>query len=331
MMRLNLSKFFIIAACVTALNWNEKASAQTQGEWQPKQPVEFVIMGGSGGGADKAARTLIDIIEKKQLASVAFKPVNMPENSGGDGLRYLKSKKADDHTIMFTLNSFYTTPLKQPELGINIEEMTPIARMAEDTFLLWISADKNDIQSLEDFIAAAKQNAQSWTMGGTGTDSEDNLLTDYLNAQFQMKMAYKSFNGGGEVAEQLAAKTIDSTVNNPSEQQALYGEGKTKPIVSFTTERLASFPDTPTLKELGYDFEYLMQRSVVGSPEMSQEAQAYYSNIFQKVFESPEWQEYRKVNSLQGDFLTGTALMEYWVKQRNIHRVMLQVMELMRN
>ena len=99
--------------------------------------------------------------------------------------------------------------------------------------------------------------------------------------------------------------------------------GTTVPLAAFTPDRLAMFPDTPTFKELGQDFVYFMQRSVVGAPGMSDEAAAYYQDLFKKVFDSPEWAEYRTKKSLQGDFLAGAALMDYWMNEREIHRQML--------
>jgi tripartite-type tricarboxylate transporter receptor subunit TctC len=66
-----------------------------------------------------------------------------------------------------------------------------------------------------------------------------------------------------------------------------------------------------------------MQRSVVGAPGMSPEAAAFYQDVFKKVYESAEWQEYMKTKSLRGDFLTGEGLMEYWKKGRALHEKML--------
>jgi tripartite-type tricarboxylate transporter receptor subunit TctC len=327
-MRHASSIFIAMLAIGQASFWTSAASAQGAGQWKPEKPIEMVIMGGKGGGADKAGRALIEIIEKHKFAPVPVTAVNKPGESGGEGLRYLKKKAGDNHTLMFTLNSFYTTPLKQPDLGVNIEEMAPIARMAEDTFLLWVHADRKDINTLDDFINAA--NAGPWTMGGTGKDSEDSLLTDFLNARLQLKMGYKSHEGGGEVAEELIAKKVDSTVNNPSEIGNFFEDGKAKPIVAFTAQRLGAFPNTPTLAELGHNFEYLMQRSVAGAPHMSEAARAYYSDLFKKVYDSEEWQSYRQKNSLQGEFLSGKSLMSYWVKQRDTHQIMLKVMALLK-
>lgn len=292
-------------------------------EFQPKKPIEFVVMAGKGGGADKAVRLMQSIIAKHNMAPVPVTPINKPGGTGAEALVYLKGKKGDDHTIMFTLNSFYTTPLRQPALGVDITEFTPVARMAEDTFLLWVNSDRKDINNVDDFVKAAKAKGSDWIMAGTGKASEDNLLTDFLNTAYGLKMKYVPYKGGGKVAKELAGNNADSTVNNPSEQLGFYEAGTTKPLAAFTPERLPMFKDTPTFKELGQDMVYFMQRTVVGAPGMSKEAEAYYVDLFTRVFNSSEWQEYRTKKSLQGDLLTGKALMDYWKREREIHKNML--------
>ena len=219
--------------------------------WEPQKPVEFVVMAGKGGGADKAVRLMQSIIAKNKMAPVPFTPINKPGGTGAEALVYLKGKKGDNHTIMFTLNSFYTTPLRQPGLKVNIEEFTPVMRMAEDTFCLWVHSDRKDINSVDDFVKAAKAKGNGWIMAGTGKASEDNLLTDFLNSAYGLKMKYVPYKGGGKVAKELAGKNADSTVNNPSEQLGFFEAGTTKPIACFTPERIDLFKDAPTFKELG--------------------------------------------------------------------------------
>jgi tripartite-type tricarboxylate transporter receptor subunit TctC len=260
------------------------------------------------------------------MAPVPFTPVNKPGGSGAEALVHLNNKKGDNHTIMFTLNSFYTTPLRQPGLGVDIETFTPIARMAEDTFLLWVHSDRKDINDVADFVRAARNKGSKWIMAGTGKNSEDNLLTDFLNTAYDLNMKYVPYKGGGKVAKELAGKNADSTVNNPSEQLGFYEAGTTKALAAFTDDRLPLFPDAPTFKELGSDMVYYMQRTVVGAPGMSKEAADYYVDLFTKVFNSPKWQEYRTKKSLQGDLLTGDALMSYWKTERDVHEVMLKKM-----
>ena len=294
--------------------------------WEPQKPVEFVVMAGKGGGADKAVRLLQSIIASENMAPVPFTPVNKPGGSGAEALVHVNGKKGDNHTIMFTLNSFYTTPLRQPGLGVDITTFTPVARMAEDTFLLWVHSDRKDINNVDDFVKAAKAKGSSWIMAGTGKNSEDNLLTDFLNTAYDLDMKYVPYKGGGKVAKELAGKNADSTVNNPSEQLGFYEAGTTKALAAFTDDRLPLFPDAPTFKELGSDMVYYMQRTVVGAPGMDPAAAAYYTELFTKVFNSAKWQEYRTKKSLQGDLLTGDALMSYWKKERDVHEGMLRKM-----
>jgi tripartite-type tricarboxylate transporter receptor subunit TctC len=257
------------------------------------------------------------------MAPVPVTPINKPGGTGAEALVYMKGKTGDNHTIMFTLNSFYTTPLRQPALGVDITTFTPVARMAEDTFLLWVNSDRKDINSVADFVKAAKAKGNDWIMAGTGKASEDNLLTDFLNTAYGLDMKYVPYKGGGKVAKELAGNNADSTVNNPSEQLGFFEAGNTKPLAAFTPERLPMFKDTPTFGELGQDMVYFMQRTVVGAPGMSDEAKAYYVDLFTRVFNSDEWQGYRTKKSLQGDLLTGQELMDYWKNEREIHKNML--------
>ena len=282
-------------------------------------------MAGKGGGADKAVRFIQSIIAKNKLSSKPFTPVNKPGGSGAEALVHVKNAKDPDHTLMFTLNSFYTTPLLQPGLGIDIKTFTPVGRMAEDTFLLWVHKDSG-ITTIDQFVKAAKAKGNAWIMAGTGKKSEDNILTDFLNKAYGLNMKYVPYKGGGRVAKELAGKNADSTVNNPSEQLGFFQAGKTVPIGAFTPKRLPLFKNAPTFKEMGKDFVYYMQRTVVGAPGQSKEAVAYYQGLFKKIFNSKEWQGYMKKKSLQGDFLTGDALMSYWLREKAIQKAILMKM-----
>jgi putative tricarboxylic transport membrane protein len=299
--------------------WLAAFVAPPAAAWEPSKPVQFIVMAGEGGGADRATRFLIDVIAKNKLSPVAFEVINQPNRSGADALAGMLARSGDDHVILFTLNSFYTTPLNLAELGIDIAKFTPIARLAEDAFVLWVHKDRTDINTIDDFVHAAKAKGDKWAMAGTGHDAEDEMLTDFLNASYDLDMKYIEKGGGGEVAEELTQKRADSTVNNPAEQAELYAKGVSKPIVVFTPARLKAYPAVPTLRETGMDFTYFMQRSVAGPPAMSAEAREWYQKLFRSLFDGPEWKAYREKNSLSGEFLSGPALMSYWLAEREKH------------
>ena len=299
------------------------AIAGTAMAWEPKKPIDFVIMAGKGGGADKMARLMQAIVEESNLAGQPLVPVNKSGGSGAEALQHMKTAKDPDHTIMVTLNSFFTTPLRQPGLGVDIMKFAPIGRMAEDTFVLWVHKDEG-VSNFDEFLAEAKKRGNKWVMGGTGKNSEDNIITDFLNSNYGLDIKYIPYKGGGAVAKDLAGQQIDSSVNNPSEALGFYESGDVIPLVAFTDERLALFPDTPTLKELGGEFSYFMQRSVVGAPGMSDDALAYYNNLFQNVFETDKWQGYRTKKALLGEKIQGADLKAYWDTQRNRHETILK-------
>ena len=291
--------------------------------WQPNKPIDFIIMAGKGGGADKMARLMQGIVEKESLAERPLVPVNKSGGSGAEALMAAKSARDPDHTIMVTLNSFYTTPLRQPGLEVDVLTFAPVARMAEDTFLLWVHADTG-ITTFEQWLDVAREQGSKWVMGGTGSNSEDNIITDFLNTNYGLSMKYIPYKGGGAVAKDVAGKQINSSVNNPSEAIGFWQSGDMVPLVAFTNERLPMFPEVPTLREKGGEFSYFMQRSVVGAPGMSEEARAYYTELFTKVYNSEDWQAYKSKKSLMGDLMSGDQLSDYWRNQRDNHEQILR-------
>lgn len=304
---MNLVKTLAVSALAVAVS-----APAAFAEWQPRKPVEFIIMAGTGGGADQIARLLQGLIEKKDLSPRPFIPINKPGGSGAEALRYLQDKAGDDHTIMMTLNSFYTTPIIQDDLGVDVTQFTPIGLMAMDTFLLWVNTEREDITDLDSYIAAVKGAGLDWKVGGTGSGQEDSVLTAMMEAAFDYDVTYIPFDGGGTVAKNLIGNQIDSTVNNPAEQMEFFRAGNSKPLVQFTDERMAAFPDTPTAKELGVDIEYYMQRSVNGPPGMSAEAVAWYTELFGELFASEEWQDFCKSDGLTCDnFMNGADLASF--------------------
>ena len=296
------------------------------GAWEPKKPVEFVIMAGKGGGADRLSRLIQGIIEKNKFASKPFVPVNKGGGSGAEALVYLKQHKGDPHVIMATLNSYYLTPLRQPNLGIDIAKFTPIARMAEDTFQLWVHRESG-IHTVDEYVKAVKKEGGKWKMGGTGKGIEDSLVTAMLEKKFGLKVTYVPYKGGGKVAKELVGKHISSTVNNPSEQAGFWDAGKTIPLASFTPTGKVKGPfgKILTFEELGYgtDMVYYMQRSIIAPEGIPADVQAFYVDVFDKVYKTDQWQTYMNKKGLIPGWLTGSALTKYFVEELEAHRKLL--------
>ena len=289
-------------------------------------------MAAPGGGSDKAVRFMVELIKKHQLAPITITPMNKHTGLGAEAFTYFLKAPDPDHILLMNAKTFYMVALRRPELKVNISLFTPIALMGTDVFLLWVHGDRQEINTMADFVKAVqakkKETGQDWVMAGSGADSEDSMLTGLLNAKYKLTMKYLPCASGAEVARNLLEKKANSTLNNPSEVIEPYRSHTAKPIVTFSAQRLPAFPDTPTLIETGDNFSHDMPRVVAGPPGMSQEAQLFYARLFKKVYSTPEWQAYRQEKSLSGKFITGPALTEYWQNHIVVRRNMLSVIDM---
>jgi tripartite-type tricarboxylate transporter receptor subunit TctC len=290
--------------------------------WQPKRPIDFTIMAGPGGGADQIARFVQSVAEAKDLTNRPLIPTNRGGGSGAEALLHLKDARDADHTLMVTLNSFYTTPIRQEALGVDIETFTPITMMGVDPFVLWVHKD-SDITTFEEYVAVVKEMNGEFVMGGTGSGQEDSIVIAYMSAAYDLNIKYIPYDGGGAVAKDLAGKQIMATVNNPAEAKGFYEAGEFVPLLAFSDERMEAYPDVPTMKEKGHDFSYYNQRAIVGAPGMSDEAAAYYREVFGKVYDSEEWQNYLTSESLSPLPMDEAETRAYWATQVENHRTLL--------
>ena len=283
-------------------------------------------MAGPGGGADQIARFVQSVAEKNDMTRRPLVPNNKGGGSGAEALIHLKGASDPDHTILVTLNSFFTTPLRQDNLGIDIQTFTPIAMMGVDPFVLWVHKDSG-ITDFDQYVEQVKSMNGEFVMGGTGAGQEDSIVIAYMSGAYGLDIKYIPYDGGGAVAKDLAGKQIMATVNNPAEAKGFYEAGDFVPLVAFSDERLPAYPDVPTMKEMGHDFSYYNQRAVVGAPGMSEEAAAYYQELFTKIYESEEWQGYLSSESLSPLWMDSAEQRDYWATQVENHKLLLQSLD----
>ena len=296
---------------------------QVQAEdWQPRKPIDFVIMAGPGGGADQIARFIQSVAETKDLTRRPLVPNNKGGGSGAEALIHVGNASDPDHTILVTLNSFFTTPLRQENLGIDIKTFTPVAMMGVDPFVLWVHKDSG-ISTFDEYVAKVKDMGGEYVMGGTGAGQEDSIVIAFMSDAYDLDIKYIPYDGGGAVAKDLAGQQIMATVNNPAEAKGFYEAGDFVPLLAFSDERMPAYPDVPTIKEMGHDFSYYNQRAVVGAPGMSDEAAAYYQEVFATIYESDEWQGYLKSESLSPLWMDASEQLDYWSLQVDNHKKLL--------
>ena len=108
--------------------------------WEPTHPIEIIVPAGTGGGADQMARTMQGIITKHSLSKQPVVVINKAGGAGGEGFLDVKNSKGNNHKLIITLSNLFTTPMATG-IPFNWKDMTPVAMMALDEFMLWVNAD----------------------------------------------------------------------------------------------------------------------------------------------------------------------------------------------
>ena len=300
--------------------------------WEPTRPVEFIIPAGTGGGADQMARTIQGIVTKHNLMKQPMVVINKSGGAGGEGFLDVKGSAGNPHKIIITLSNLFTTPLATG-IPFNWKDLTPVAMLALDEFVLWVNADK-PYKSVKDYVEAVKKAPSgSIKMGGTGSKQEDQIITVAIEKAIGTKFTYIPYKGGGEVAVQLVGGHVDSTVNNPIEAVAQWRGGKLRPLCVFDAKQLAytdkivdgkGWSDIPTCKSQGLNMDYVMLRGIFMTPKATKEQVDYYIDLFKKVRETPEWKDLMKNGAFNATFMTGADYSKWVETEEKRHQTLMK-------
>jgi putative tricarboxylic transport membrane protein len=309
----------ITAALVGAIGLGGAGAAQA---WQPTKPVEFVVTSGAGGGTDNFARMIQSIITKHKLIDQPIVVVNKGGGSGAEGYVYGKGAKGDPNRVIFGTNNAYLLPYVA-KLGYKFSDLTPVAALALDEFLLWVKGDA-PYADAKAYIEAVKAKPMGFKMGGSQSKDTDQTLTSMIQDAAGAKMIYVPFQGGSAAAVQLAGGHIDSNVNNPNENIGQWKAGQVKPLCVFSPVRLSKgepvfdgkgWGDIPTCKEAGLPIEtFQMPRTVWLPADVPADAVAFYEGVLEKVSQTPEWKEFVTRTAQTGRFMKGKELTDFVAK-----------------
>src|ERR1700737_1046102 len=108
--------------------------------WEPVKPIEFIATAGPGGGTDNFARAVQSIITKHKLVEQPIVVTNKGGGSGAEGFTYAKAMPGDPHKVVFATSNAWTQPMVS-KVTYNYTDLTPIAAMVRDEFLLWVKQD----------------------------------------------------------------------------------------------------------------------------------------------------------------------------------------------
>lgn len=283
-------------------------SGLAQAQWKPTKTVDVIVHTGPGGGNDLLARAVAQMLEKEKLLPVRMQVINKPGGNGAVAAAAIAEKKGDAHTLGFITSVWIANPLTTSEAKVTLHDLTPVARLLMEPAVFAVRAD-SPYKTLKDFIDAAKAKPGELKQSGGSVTSRDNIIRQTLQTHTGAKWAFVSFQGGGERLAALLGGHVDMMVIEPQEAGEQIRAGKLRVLAQIAETPLPGFPNTPNLKQAGFDVAATPQiRAVMAPPAIPKEALAYYEDLFSRLRQTASWKKYVADNQLEDSYANGAEL-----------------------
>jgi tripartite-type tricarboxylate transporter receptor subunit TctC len=232
--------------------------AHAVGNW-PERPITMIVPFPAGGQADFAARPVALALER-----ILGKPVIVDNRAGGAGGSVGNAQAAraepDGYTLLMTLSSLAILPEADRLFGrpvaYEIAQFKPVARVLADPTLLAVPASA-PWKTVQEFIEDAKKHPGDITYGSSGPYGTLHMAMEVFAASAGIKLLHVPFRGAGPALTALLSGTVQALASAPGVLRPQVDDGKVRVLANWGAERIASFPDTPTFRELGYkDIEF---------------------------------------------------------------------------
>jgi len=246
-------------------------AAQAGAAGYPDHPITLVVPFPPGGVADTIARPLA-----LALADRLGQPVVI-ENKGGAGgavgIGQVARAKPDGYTLLMSLSSISILPeadrVLERKPAYQLDQFVPIARITADPTVLVVRADK-PWQSVQDFLAAAKQQPGKLSYGSSGIYGTMHVPMEMLQGEAGVRMMHVPFTGAGPAVQALIGGQVDAVATGPSSVMQLIQAGTLRALAHWGEGSLESLPKVPSLKSVGHDAVFVQWSGVfalAGTPE----------------------------------------------------------------
>ena len=252
-----------------------EAPAEESAGWTPDGPVTMIVAYKAGNGTDVTARILAQYAEKYIGQTIVIE--NVDGGSGSIGWSQLAAAEPDGMTIGFmNLPNFNSSIVK--ELGTyTTADFAAICNHVTETSLVIVRADDERFPDIDSLVAYAKENE---------TVASTNGAQAFANSAGFKYIDLPQGNTADELTS-LLGKEADWCVAKAAD---IAGRTDVRPLAAFSTERIAEYPDVPTLGEKGYYDQWLgSSRCVVAPAGVSAEVIAFYEAAFKATMEDPEY------------------------------------------
>ena len=219
----------------------------TAQEKYPSKPIIFIIPWPAGGTADASMRAIGESLSKSLGVPVIVE--NRPGASGMLGVSQLVASKPDGYTI----GQIPLSITRQHHMGTisfnPLTDITYLGRTAGLTFGLAVNSD-SPIKTFSDYVRYAKLNPGKLNYGSTGIGTNTHVYMEEIAEQVGIQLNHIPFKGGTDNLNALLGGHTDSMMDS-SVWAPYVQSGKLRLLAVFTDQRLADFPNVPTVGELG--------------------------------------------------------------------------------
>jgi putative tricarboxylic transport membrane protein len=298
---------FLAAAAAAAV---AVAAPSAPAQTFPSKPIELVVHTAPGGGTDLIARLVADIMMKEKLVN---QPVNVINRVGGGGAiayTYIKSKRGEPHTVMSVATLAMLNQVVRPELGLGLENYTPLAFLAQDPQAVMVSAE-SPYKTMKDLIDAARRDPNSLVASIASPGGTARMLLWLLERETGARVKVVSNKSGADAILQVMGGHTHLSPENIAEGYAAVESKKLRVLAVSSLMRLPVVPDTPTLKELGYDINIGTGRGFAMPAGVPKEAAAHMEGVLKGVFNSAAWKEHAARNFYENLWMGSAEYTKY--------------------
>ena len=218
----------------------------------PAKQVRVIIPYAVGGGADAAARLVADHLGRTLGQAFVIDP--RPGGNTVIGAEAAAKAPADGYTLFVTGGStmsiqpfVFQGRLPYDPLG----DFAPVSMISRFPFFLVVPSTLG-VNTFADFVAYVKARPGQLNFVNPGSGTSNHMQTELLRQVAGLDMVGIGYKGQPPALPDLINGQVSFMAPSVGLVQAHIQSGRLKPLATFTSERLAQFPQMPTIAEAGY-------------------------------------------------------------------------------
>lgn len=254
-------------------------AAPAEAAW-PEKPVTLIIPWPAGGATDIVGRALQPYLAERLGTEVIIK--NVAGAGGTIGAAEAARAKPDGYTFFMTTPSVLTSMPHMRPLPYDARTFVPVGRINDTPMVVMVTRD-SPYHSIADVLEAAKGNPGGIAYASTGAGTLTHITMISLQNSAGVELKHVPFKGSAEVMKALMGGVVDVF----SDQAQLIPRYDLRPLGVWAEERLPEFPDTPTMKEQGFDQAFSIWIGIFGPEGTPDEVVAKLSSVLGETLDDP--------------------------------------------